>query len=419
LRLRPAKHKHRRDAPRALILIENESYPLDRRVLAEARSLRANGYTVSVISPARPGEAHRESVDGVTVRRYRAMPSRGGAVSQVIEYVNALAKTSWLTILLSFNPGFDVIHASNPPDLFFLVAWPFRLAGKRFIFDQHDLSPDLYLTLYGRERGAVMSVLRWSERLSYRHANAVITPNESYKRLAQLRGGLPEESVFVVRNGPRDGWPRPVPPDPSLKKGRPYLAVYVGTMGYQDGIDVLLRVVDNLVNRLGFHEVTFALIGDGQASAEAREQAENLGLSGFIDFTGWILDEGTLLKYLATADVCISPEPPSPLNDHSTFIKVMEYMATGTPIVAFDLPETRFSAGEAALYAAPDDIEGFARLVREALVNEALRERMIAAAKQRMPELRWERQVPNLLSAYERALSERRGHASRDHASGQ
>jgi glycosyltransferase involved in cell wall biosynthesis len=391
-----------------LILVENAAIPYDRRVMAEANSLLANGYTVSIICPTASQQPARESLGGVLVRRYRSRPSRGGAASQVAEYLVALVKTFWLMLSLARDPGFDVIHACNPPDLFFLVAWPFRLFGVRFLFDQHDLSPELYAALYGRDSGVVMRALKWSERRSYKAADAVVTVNESYKRLAVSRGGVAPERVFVVRNGPREGWPRAVEPRPELSRGREHLVVYMGVMGYQDGVDVLLDAVAALTGPMGMGDVTFALVGDGNAAASLKERAAALGIEEYVDFVGWVSDEDTLSAYLVTADACVCPEPSSPLNDHSTFIKVMEYMASGTPVVAFDLPETRVSAGEAALYATPGDVEGFAALLRDVLTDEELAARMRARAAERIGSLRWERQVPALLAAYECALGEKR-----------
>ena len=391
--------------PRVLILVENESVPHDRRVTEEAKSLVANGYIVSVICPADLGEPLRESIAGALVRRYRPRRSEGGALSQVLEYLVALTKTFALMLALSREPGFDVVQACNPPDLFFLIAWPFKLAGKRFIFDQHDLSPELYAGLYDRVDGPIMAVLRWSERMSYRSSDAVMVANESYKRLACARGGVDEDGVFVVRNGPREDWPRRVPADPLLRRGRRFLVVYLGVMGYQDGVDVLLEAIDLLVHARGFHRASFALVGEGNASASLKEQARSLGIEDYVEFAGWVSDEDELSRYLLSADACVCPEPSSPLNDKSTFIKVMEYMAAGTPIVAFDLPETRFSAQDAALYAAPGDVGGFAQRLEEVLTDEGLRAAMVATAARRIPELRWERQVPALLAAYERALS--------------
>lgn len=391
-------------ARRVLILVENASVPYDRRVTAEAKSLLADGYVVSVICPAAPDQPLSESIDGVEVRRYRGRPSRGGALSQVAEYLVALAKTLWLMIGLARSPGFDVVHACNPPDLFFAIVWPFTLAGKRFVFDQHDLSPELYAGLYGRDRGPIMAALRLTERASYKAADAVIVVNESYKRLAIERGGMDADRVFVVRNGPREGWPRHVEPDAALKRGRRYLVVYMGVMGFQDGVDVLLEAVGTLVHRRGFTDATFCLVGAGNAAVSLQAQAAELGIREYVEFTGWVSDEDELSRYLVSADACVCPEPSSPLNDKSTFIKVMEYMASGTPIVAFDLPETRFSAGGAALYAPPGDVEAFARALVRALSDTEARSAMQAEAAERIGSLRWERQVPALLAAYERAM---------------
>lgn len=396
--------------PRVLILVENAPVPGDRRVTDEARSLLANGYVVSVIAPAGPGQPRREAVDGIEVRRYHAVHASGGAGAQVAEYMNALVKTFWLMVVLSRRPGFDVIEACNPPDLFFLIVWPFKLLGKRFIFDQHDLTPELYSSLYMRDRGLIMRVLRWSEHRTYRLADVVLSCNESYRRLALTRGGKTPDRVFVVRNGPGENWPIPVAPDPSLKDGRPYLVVYMGIMGFQDGVDVLVEAVHELVHTLGFHEVTFAIVGDGSAMASLKQQARELDVEEWVTFVGWVRDEETMALYLASADACVCPEPSSPLNDQSTFAKVMEYMAAGKPIVAFDLPETRFSAREAAAYAAPGDVAGFARLIRDVLTDATLKRKMTEAAAARIPSLRWERQIPALLAAYDSALdAERRG----------
>jgi glycosyltransferase involved in cell wall biosynthesis len=390
--------------PRVLILVENAPVPGDRRVTEEARSLRANGYVVSVICPAAPGREIEEPLEGIEIRRYRAYAATGGALSQVFEYAVALVKTFWHMLGLVGTPGFDVIQACNPPDLFFLIVWPFKLFGKRFIFDQHDLTPELFSVLYGREKGLTMRMLRWSERLTYALSDAVIACNESYGRIALDRGGVDPDRVFVVRNGPREGWPMPVQADPALKMGRRFLVVYMGVMGYQDGADVLLQAVDVVVNAMGFRDATFALVGEGSAVDSLKAQAAELRIEDYVEFTGWISDEDALSRYLVTADVCVSPEPSSPLNDHSTFIKVMQYMASGTPIVAFDLPETRYTADDAALFAAHGDVEGFAEGIVRVLTDDALAERMVAAAARRMPALRWERQVPALLAAYERAL---------------
>lgn len=391
--------------PRALLLVENAPVPGDRRVLGEAKALVAHGFEVSVICPAWAEEPARATLEGIEVRRYRPWHASGGAASQVAEYLTALVKTWWLMVGLAQKPGFDVIHACNPPDLFFVLAWPFKLMGTRFVFDQHDLSPELYAALYGRDDGLIMNLLRWSERWSYRTCDAVIASNGSYADLACGRGGVARDRVFVVRNGPREDWPRPVGADPDLRGGRRFLVVYMGVMGYQDGVDVLLQAVATLVHRMGFTDATFALVGDGNASADLKRQAAALDIEDWVDFRGWVNDEDELSRYLVTADACVCPEPSSPLNDRSTFIKVMEYMASGTPVVAFDLPETRVSAGDAAVYATPGDVEGFAQRIVEVLTDGELAERMTGVAAERMPALRWERQVPGLIAAYERALS--------------
>ena len=252
-----------------------------------------------------------------------------------------------------------------------------------------------------------MTAMRWAERQSYRLADAVIACNESYRRVAMTRGGAPADKVFIVRNGPREGWPLTVEPDEGLKKGRPLLVVYTGVMGFQDGLDVLLEAVHTLVHTRGFRDATFALVGDGNAGQAMRRRAQELDIAEYVDFVGWVSDDELLSRYLTTADACVCPETASPLNDQSTFIKVMEYMAAGRPMVAFDLPETRVSAGDAAVYAPSGDIEGFAARLQEVLTDPELRAAMQAEAARRIPGLRWERQVPNLVAAYRHALAGR------------
>jgi glycosyltransferase involved in cell wall biosynthesis len=395
-----------------LIIVENASIPYDRRVTEEARALLANGYSVSIICPAAPvqvlgyQQAPRECLEGIEVRRYRELRARGGALSQVVEYLNALVKSLWLMVTMMRRPGFDVIQVCNPPDLLCVIAWPFTLFGKRFIFDQHDLSPELYSTLYSRDSGLILRVLRLFERASYALADAVIVCNQSYRHLALSRGGVPPERVFVVRNGPRDGWPKPLPVDHSLKRGRPFLVLYVGVMNRQDGVDVLLHAARALVHEMQFRDATFALVGNGGELESLKAQATALDIEEYVDFTGWITDEDRLSTYLRSADACVCPEPSSPLNDQSTFIKVMEYMAAGIPMVAFDLPETRVSAGGAAVYSPPGDVRGFAERIKAVLTNQTLASEMSAAAAERLPSLLWEGQIPNLLAAYAHAMSD-------------
>jgi len=396
--------------PRVLLIVQNLPLPGDRRVWLECQALKRAGYEVAAISPAGPGDPRETTLDGVRLYHYPPAPATGSVGSFVYEFAYSWLQTLRLALRDYRRNRFDVIQACNPPDLFFLIVWPFKLLGKRFIFDQHDLTPELYSSLYMRDRGLIMRVLRWSEHRTYRLADVVLSCNESYRRLALTRGGKTPDRVFVVRNGPGENWPIPVAPDPSLKDGRPYLVVYMGIMGFQDGVDVLVEAVHELVHTLGFHEVTFAIVGDGSAMASLKQQARELDVEEWVTFVGWVRDEETMALYLASADACVCPEPSSPLNDQSTFAKVMEYMAAGKPIVAFDLPETRFSAREAAAYAAPGDVAGFARLIRDVLTDATLKRKMTEAAAARIPSLRWERQIPALLAAYDSALdAERRG----------
>lgn len=390
---------------RALIMSENMPCPPDRRVLAEATSLADHGWSVSVICPAGPGQPLREELDGVRFFRYPQPPGGDGLLGYALEYGISLFQALRLALNVAIYPGFDVIQGCNPPDLFFLIGGLFRLFGKSYIFDQHDLSPEVYSSRFSNARPAVHRLLLALERLSYRTASAVLATNESYRRIAIERGKIAPEKVFVVRNGPREGWPSYARPDVALKRGKRHMVLYSGVMGPQDGVqDFLQAAVQILSSR---DDVSFVLLGDGDERLALEAAAFHLGISDQVHFAGWVSDEHEMSAYLATADVCVSPEPPSPLNDVSTFVKVAEYLAAGKPVVAYDLPETRFTAADAGLYAVPGDWRGLAAQVERILDDAALTARMHQAAARRLPALVWERQVPALVQAYRYATAGR------------
>ena len=393
---------------RVLVIVENLPVPFDRRVWQEARALAAAGARVSVICPTGPGcEAAFETVDGIAIHRHRLPRETGGALGYLREYAVALAAQTWLAWTIFFRAGFDTIHACNPPDLIWLVALPFKLLGCRFVFDHHDLGPELYEAKYGR-RGVFWHGLRLCERLTFALADVSIATNESYRRVAVGRGGMPEERVFVVRSGPDLDRLRPGTPQPRHRNGRRFLVGYVGVMGHQEGIDLLLAAADRVVHGLGRDDVQFCLVGGGPSLAAMRLRAVEIGLSDHVTFLGRVPD-ATLLEVLATADICINPDRASALNDLSTMNKVLEYMALGRPIVQFASTEGRVSAGRASLYAAKDDPTDLADKMLALLDRPTLRARMGRVGRARIEaHLAWRHQVPALVAAYRAAAPSRR-----------
>jgi glycosyltransferase involved in cell wall biosynthesis len=301
-----------------------------------------------------------------------------------------------------FRHGFDIIHAANPPDIFFLVGLFYRFFGKKFIFDLHDLSPEMFKVKFGGRMKVLHKLLLLLERCSIRTAHLVITTNLSQKRFAIERGGCHAKRVLVVRNGPDLRRIRLVPPEPALKQGRRYLLVYVGAMEIQDGIEYALYAMHDLVHKRGRKDVALVLMGDGGHAPALRALAHQLGLDEYVTFLGWTLIED-IVRYLSVADVALSPDPQNGFNEYCTMIKTMEYMAMGIPAVAFDLAETRFSAQEAALYATPNQVEDFTDKIEILLADEALRASMGRLGRTRVEEtLNWEHNRQQLLLAYQK-----------------
>ena len=391
-----------------LIIVENLPVPFDRRVWLEATTLARAGYEVSVICPAMKGfTARRERLEGVDIHRH-PLPCEGSRpVGYLVEYAAALFWQLTLATRVAFGRGFDVIHACNPPDLIFLTALPFKLFGKRFIFDQHDLCPELYEAKTGR-RGLVQRVLKGLEALTFRLADVVISTNESYRRVALTRGGRKPEQVFVVRSGPDLArWPPSRGGDPKWRNGRERLIGYVGVMGEQEGLDLLLQSLDLIVRERGRDDVQLLLIGSGSHHEQLTALCARLRLQDHVTFTGRVPDD-VLRDALGAADVCVNPDAPSELNDKSTMNKVIEYMALGKPIVQFDVTEGRFSAQDASLYARPGDVADLADKLVELLDDPARCERMGAFGRARVESaLAWEHSSRQLLAAYDKAFEPR------------
>lgn len=386
---------------RVLILVENLPSPFDRRVWQQATTLHAHGWQVSIICPTGKGyEAHYECIDGVHIYRYDLPNEAEGALGYLLEYSAALWHTFRLAFKVRRERGFDIVHACNPPDLLFLVGGFFkRLHGTRFIFDHHDINPELYEAKFGR-RDLLWKLMVWLERATFRTADVSIATNESYRRIAIERGGMDPERVFVVRSGPKLDRLKVQPPKPELKQGRRFLVGYVGVMGKQEGIDYLLKAARHIVHDLGRTDVHFGLVGGGTALDDMKALAAELGVAGHVTFTGRVPDDA-MLDMLNTADVCVNPDVANDMNDKSTMNKIMEYMALGKPIVQFDLTEGRFSAQEASLYAAKNDPVDMARKILELLDDPERRSRMGSFGRQRVEnELEWRYEVPKLLKAY-------------------
>lgn len=383
-----------------VFLIENVSLIKDRRVRQEATALQAAGCKVQVICPrGKDGGKVPLSVNGMDVYSYYQPWQGSTPVSYILEYGWALMCSFWLLLFIWARRGLDVLHAANPPDLFFLLAIPFKVLGKRFVYDQHDLSPELFELKFAR-KDFLYRLLLICERLSYRVADLVIVTNESFRAVALQRGSIESEKIFIVRNGPDLNRFRPGPPSNELKRGAKYLALYIGVMAEQDGVDRIIRAAAHIVHVLGRKDIRFALLGNGDRIAALQDLVRSLDLGRQVEFPGYLQDT-ELLAYLWTADVCLAPDPPVRLNQLSTTIKVMEYMSCGKPTVAFDLLETRRSAGDSAVYVSDDDSVAFGRAVVALLDQPKRRETMgqIAVATVRSS-LHWGRSREALFAAY-------------------
>jgi glycosyltransferase involved in cell wall biosynthesis len=389
---------------RVLIIVENLPCPFDRRVWQEALALRADGNEVSIICPKGRGyDKGYEVIDGVHIHRHPLPVEADSALGYGLEYALALLMEFALAVRIALTRGFDVIHGCNPPDTIFLIARFFKLFGKRFIFDHHDINPELYEAKFGR-RDVWYRLLCRLERWTFATADVSIATNESYRRIAIERGRMPPARVFVVRSGADLGRVRSVPPRAELRRGKAHLVGYVGVIGKQEGLDLLLQSVAYLRRELHRNDVHFVIVGDGTELASLRRLSRELSVDDCVEFTGRIPD-AALWDIMSTADVCVNPDRANDMNDKSTMNKIIEYMALGKPIVQFDLTEGRFSAGEASLYARPNDIADFGLKLCELLDDPRRRAAMGAIGRSRVEGgLAWNHQIPRLLEAYGAAM---------------
>jgi glycosyltransferase involved in cell wall biosynthesis len=404
----PRMEAARADKPLAgrkvLIIVENLPLPFDRRVWHECRTLTAAGAQVSVICPTGKGyEAPYEELDGVHIYRHKLPLDAKGASGYLVEYGAALFHETRLAWKILFKHGFDTVQGCNPPDLIFLVAWPFKLMGKKYIFDHHDINPELYEAKFNR-RDFFWKLMCWFEKLNFWSAGVVISTNQSYRQIAMERGGKKSEDIFVVRSGPDLNRLHVMPANPDWKKGRAAMVGYVGVMGDQEGIDLLLESAREIVFDRG-RDVQFVLVGGGPALDDLKTMAKDLGLEDHVTFTGRAPD-AELFEVLSSADVCVNPDRVNPMNDKSTMNKILEYMAFSKPIVQFEVTEGRYSAEEASLYAEPNNPTDMADKILELIDDPERSAEMGRIGRTRVEtELSWDYQVDTLIKAYQRAAN--------------
>ena len=390
---------------RILHLSENLTLPFDRRVWMELNALHAAGHEVSAICPKGDGgTASHEVLNGIHIWRYAPPPPANGLFSYVWEFLYCWLQTLRLTFTVLGRRGFDVLHTANPPDTFWAIALPFKPFGVKFVFDHHDLCPELYLSRFGQAKSGSLPhrMLCWLERMQFACADIVVSTNESYRQVAIGRGHKRADRVFVVRSGPsHQRFATVRDPDCALRRGRRFLVAYLGVMAPQDGVDHLVRAARVLVQDRGRDDIAVTFLGSGDSFEELQALVRSLGLEGACLFTGRVPD-AEVERVLATADVCVSPDPKNPLNDVSTMNKVLEYMACAKPIACFDLREHRYSAGEGALYAEPNRDEDLADKIAQLLDDPGMRARMGAYNRERfLTQMAWEHNAGELLRAYE------------------
>jgi glycosyltransferase involved in cell wall biosynthesis len=388
--------------PRILIIVQNLPVPFDRRVWLECEALTAAGYDVSVVCPKGKNDPPREVLDGVTLLKYRPYAPGGGALGFVLEYAYSFFATAGLVLRARRDGKFEVLQACNPPDIFWPIArWLRRRDNSRFVFDHHDLCPELYDSRFPDKSALPKRGLLALERATFRTADHVVSTNASYAEIAIRRGSKAAAKVTVVRTGPDPDRLLRGAAVPALKRGRQHLVAYIGVMGPQDGVDLAIRAASHVVRDLGRKDVSFTFMGGGDSWAELVALRDQLGLQEYVELPGRVPDE-TVLEVLSTAAVGLSPDPKNPLNDVSTMNKTLEYMAFGLPIVAFDLKETRVSAGDAAVYIDSGDVAAYARAIVELIDDDAGREAMGRVGRVRIEEeLGWPHQRDTYVGVYD------------------
>lgn len=391
---------------RILIIVENLPVPFDTRVWQEATTLVKNGYGVCVISPTGKGaEKYREEIDGVNVYRHD-LPEANGVIGYVKEYASALKAQRRLAEVAYAEHGFDVIHGCNPPDDIYMVAKKFRNRGVGYVFDHHDICPELYEAKFGNLdslgfiKKQFYKTQTYLERKTYKFAKFAFVTNESYKQIAIDRGRMDPKKVIILRSGPRLERMRIQLGDDSIKRNKKYMVGYLGVIGQQEGIEYLLEAAKILKKER--NDVFWGIVGGGPHLDALRKKSHDMGLDDCVEFTGRVSDED-LLRYLNTADVCVNSDEYNPMNDKSTMNKILEYMALAKPIVQFDLVEGRFSSQQASLYAKPNDVRSMADNICILLDSPEMRKAMGEYGRNRVVnELSWEHTSIALLEGYRR-----------------
>lgn len=386
------------------MLLQNAPYPQDRRVHHEATSLVKAGYQVTVICPRARGQRELEIHDGVLLKRFRKPDVPPSNLGYIVEYTVSIAAIFWESLWIFLNRDFDIIHAHHPPDMLAIIGAFYKLFGKKYVLDHHDLSPELYASRsQNSSRGLMYQLLKSFERFAFRIADQVIATNESYKQVEMGRGGVPEEDITVVRNGPILNEFQLDTAKSDKSEPEKLIIGYLGVIGVQDGTENLLHALHHLKRDLGREDFKALIVGSGDALAGLRILAKELQIDDLVEFTGWVNDRRQVARYLNSMDICVAPEPSNPYNDRSTMVKILEYMAMGKPIVAFDLPEHNASAKDSAIYAHGNDVYDLATKISALMDDPERREQMGNLGKRRIiSDLGWQFQEKNLLRVYDR-----------------
>ncbi|MFZ1725597.1 MAG: glycosyltransferase family 4 protein [Albidovulum sp.] len=391
---------------RVLIVVENLPVPLDRRVWLEATTLTGEGYQVSVICPTGRGwDKPFEVIDGIHIYRYPEPPeAHSGAKAYAVEYLASLWHWFRLARKVRRERGFDVIHGCNPPDLVFLLALWYRWRGVRYLFDHHDVCPELFEAKFAK-KGLLYKIMLIWERMTFACASVSIATNESFREIAIRRGRMNPEDVFVVRSAPKIEKFEIRSADPAMRKGAGTVLGYVGVIGQQEGMDLLVAAADHLIRDMGRTDVHFIIVGFGPELPNVEADVAARGLGAHFTFTGALYGED-LLTALNSCDIGVSPDPKNAMNNISTMNKVMEYMTLEKPVVQFDLKEGRASAGDASVYAAANDPVDFAARIAGLMDAPDKAAQMGKMGRKRVLErLSWAHSVPYLLAAYDRIFT--------------
>jgi glycosyltransferase involved in cell wall biosynthesis len=393
---------------RILIIVQNLPVPFDRRVWLECKALVGAGHQVSVVCPKGDGDPGYQVIGSVRLYKYRPYAPGGSKIGFVAEYAYSFLATAWMTARARLSGRFAVLQACNPPDIFWPIALVLRaIDGTRFVFDHHDLCPELYESRFPDGPRLPYRMLRGLERRTHRTAHHVIATNQSYRDIAVTRSGKAAADVSVVRSGPDPQRLTRGEAEPELRRGRRFLAAYIGVMGPQDGVDIVVRAADIVVHELGRTDIAFTLIGSGDCFDDLLALRDELDLTGHVEFTGRAPDD-LVARILSTADLGLSPDPKNPLNDVSTMNKTMEYMAYELPVVAFDLRETRVSAGDAAVYVSPNNTRAYARAIVDLMDDAPKRHQLGKLGRIRVEqELAWSNQERAYLGVYRALLGQR------------